>query len=146
MTYGSNEECLVTNVPTNALAVVKFDVEGDPWPADLDYDGNGDNADDCPYDYLQVGDAKYCGEKGPVGAVASDGVIFWSSDSWGWGQGWKVCVCRSLPPQLPSQEHATPRRSAGSTDHRYRHHHHRCCQRRQHRRRHHRFSQAYKFR
>ncbi|EOD06830.1 hypothetical protein EMIHUDRAFT_258732, partial [Emiliania huxleyi CCMP1516] len=59
--------------------LVRRHQRGDDDP-DLDYDGNGDPTDDCPYDYLVVNGVKYCGTSGPTGVVALDGNITWVSD------------------------------------------------------------------
>ncbi|EOD30558.1 hypothetical protein EMIHUDRAFT_232732 [Emiliania huxleyi CCMP1516] len=78
--YGNNEACTISGVPTVGLELIGFDVEA---------------GDGCPFDYLTVNGTKYCGTSGPSGAVAEDGVIEWRSDYSVVGSGWKARACEA---------------------------------------------------
>jgi len=95
--YGPNEACTITNVPPTPLVVAAFDVQNhfdyddsyDPNSIDPSWEGNP--AGCGTYDFLEVGDTKYCGTNGPSGAAALNGVITWHSSPRGstFG-GWKA--------------------------------------------------------
>ena len=70
--YPVNEGCIIYGLPPVGLDVIAFDVEGDPRPFLVDYDGDGDPTNDCPFDHLSVNGVKYCGTSGPAGRRLAD--------------------------------------------------------------------------
>ena len=87
--YGINGSCTIFNVPAAPLDVLWFDVS---------------QATPCS-DYLTVNGTQFCGNSGPAGMVAVDGIIAWNSDSSaGENHRWKVCWA-ALSPRAGFVDH-----------------------------------------
>ena len=101
--YANGESCVISQMRTDTIVVVAFDVEPDA---------------SCGYDFLSVNGLKYCGTSGPVGVVPQEGKnITWSSDAGTVGGGWEICFGITspsappfppLPPPIPPQSPAPP--------------------------------------
>eukprot|EP00966_Prymnesium_polylepis_P087925 2034281-Prymnesium_polylepis.1 len=91
-TYGTDEYCTITNLPSKPALVVAFDVE----------------AYDCAYDYLTINGVRFCGTSGPTGVIPADGRMEWVSDDLYTFTGWEICF-QDGPPALPPNPHLPPR-------------------------------------
>ena len=108
--YPVDEGCTIYSLPPVGLDVIAFDVEGDSNTG-TDYDGDGDPANDCPFDYLIVNGVKYCGTSGPAGVVPSNGTMTWVSDGEVTESGWKARApfsCSLHTALLSSRAHPNP--------------------------------------
>lgn len=46
----------------------------------------------CITDYVQINSVSYCGSDRPDGVKATNGLVFWFSDSTKTASGWKICL------------------------------------------------------
>jgi hypothetical protein len=76
VSYGNEESCEISNVPSRPLQVLHFDVQ-----KGNDYTYSDDNNIWCEFDYMTVSATRYCGGRPPDGVVADGGIINWHTNA-----------------------------------------------------------------
>jgi hypothetical protein len=94
--YGNNEACVVRADGRMMVTASTFEVENDS---------------SCSYDWIKIGETKYCGNSGPIGMVLESGeTLQWSTDSSVTARGFMICgeEKASPPPSPPPSSAPSP--------------------------------------